>query len=192
MKKVLSLLLVVSMLFTFSAVVFAGSWQEHEANLGVKEFCQNEGCTNECSGTFGCTCCDKCPNLIDHTGAAVNVSRYSPCHFDFYFDLDEMDSAGNIIHTGTNKTQYYWKVACCDECTGRTICKCNCGCQYCVDPYADNEDLQDKIDDAQQSAQNGFINGIQSALKSLRQVMNNLFKALFDFIRIDEIIPPKK
>lgn len=188
MKKVLSLLLVVSMIFTFSSVAFAGTWQEAESNKGVREYCTNPECGVECLGTFGCTCCEKCPNLLDETGTAVNIGGYANCHVESYLDLDVKDSAGNIIHYGEQITKYYWKAKCCDDCTGKGDCICHCGCPHCVDPMADDGDLSGKVDGAIDKAQNGFIKGIQSALEALRKVMYDLFDRLFEFLRLEDLL----
>lgn len=188
MKKVLSLLLVVSMLLTFSGMAFAGSWQEHEANKGVKEYCQNSECGVECTGTFGCNCCTQCPNFLNERGEAVNLAGFASCHVDCYLDLDEKDAAGNIVHTGSQVTVYYWKALCCENCTGKSDCKCHCGCDHCVDPLADDGDLEGAIENAQDKAQNGFIKGISSALESLRKVMYDLFDRLFEFLRLEDLL----
>lgn len=188
MKKILSLLLVVSMLLTFSGMAFAGSWQEHEANKGVKEYCSNVECDVECSGTFGCTCCGECPNALNDRGEAVNIGGYSNCRVDSYLDIDIKDSAGNTIHYGDQVTKYYWKSLCCEECTGMGDCMCHCGCEHCIDPLADDGNLGESIENAQQSAQNGFIKGIQAALTSLRKVMYDLFDRLFEFLRLEDLL----
>lgn len=188
MKKVLSLLLVVSMLFTFSGMAFAGTWQEYEANKGVKVYCTNNQCNVECSGTFGCTCCNECPNALNDRGEAVNLGGFANCRVDSYFDIDIKDSAGNTIHTGSQVTLYYWKSPCCEECTGKNTCMCHCGCPHCIDPLADDGDLKETIEGAQSSAQNGFIKGIQAALNSMRKVMYDLFDRLFEFLRLEDLL----
>lgn len=190
MKKLLSVFLAAIMIFSFASVAFAGSWNEEQANVGIKEYCTN--CNNPCTGEFGCTCCELCPGHIDENGNATNTSGYLPCHYDFYLDVDILDADGNIIHKGDQTTHYYWKAKCCDACTGKVGCKCDCkkgrepNCPYCIDDTKD--DVGDKIEDGIHKGQLGYINGIQKALTSMRDVMYKLFDALFKFLRLDEIL----
>lgn len=188
MKKIISLLLVVSMLFVFSSVAFAGSWQEAEANKGVKEYCTNSACNVECTGSFGCTCCAKCPNALNDKGEAVNIGGYASCRVDSYLDLDVPDSAGNIIHKGDQTTKFYWKSYCCPDCTGTNTCRCNCGCPHCVDPLADDGNLGESIEGGLDAGRNGFVKGIQAALNSMRKVMYDLFDRLFEFLRLEDLL----
>ncbi len=192
MKKLLSVLLAVIMIFSFSAVAFAaGSWEEEQANIGITEFCTN--CSNPCTGKFGCTCCEDCPGHIDERGDATNISGYLECRFGYYLDSDIVDGNGNIVHKGDNKVHYYWKAKCCDDCTGKVGCKCNCkdgkepNCPYCIDNDED-DNIDDKINGGINAAQNGFINGIQTALKAVRDVMYELFDALFEFLRLEDLL----
>lgn len=191
MKKLLSVFLAAVMIFTFASVVFAGSWNDEQANAGITEYCTN--CGNACTGTFGCTCCENCPGHIDDYGNATNVVGYLACRYDFYLDVDIYDANGTLIHEGDQKTHYYWKAKCCDDCTGKVGCKCNCkngdeaNCPYCIDEDA-NDDLNDKVEGGIHAAQNGFINGIQTALTSVRDVMYELFDALFKFLRLEDLL----
>lgn len=196
MKKLLSVFLAAVMIFTFASVAFAGSWYDEQANAGITEYCTN--CGNACTGTFGCTCCEECPGYIDADGNAANVAGYLACRYDFYLDVDIYDGDGHRIHTGDQKMHYYWKAKCCDDCTGKVGCKCNCkngdeaNCPYCIDEDAD-DNLSDKVEGGIHAAQNGFINGIQTALTSVRDVMYELFDALFKFLRLEDLlgkIPP--
>ena len=190
MKKLLSALLAVIMIFSLASVAFAGSWNEEQANANITEYCTS--CNNPCTGKFGCTCCDQCPGHIDENGVATNTSGYLPCRFDFYLDVDIVDADGNIIHKGDQKVHYYWKVKCCDACTGKVGCKCNCKdgkdpkCPYCVDETEDDTDK--KIEEGIDKGRTGFINGIQKALTSVRDVMYKLFDALFKFLRLEDLL----
>lgn len=194
MKKLLSVFLATIMIFSFATVAFAaGSWNEEQANVGIKEYCTS--CGNACEGVFGCTCCENCPGHLDEKGNATNVSGYLECRYGFYLDADIVDDGGHTIHTGDNKMHYYWKAKCCDDCTGKAGCKCNCKtedgkankCPYCIDNDED-QNISDKVDGGIQAAQNGFINGIQTALISVRDVMYKLFDALFEFLRLEDLL----
>lgn len=199
MKKLLSVVLAVIMIFSFSAVAFAaGSWNEEQANAGITEYCTH--CSNPCTGVFGCTCCEECPGYIDENGVATNVSEYLECRYGYYRDIDiYVDGSSVPTHKGDQTIHYYWKVKCCDECTGKVGCKCNCkngkeaNCPYCIDEDAE-DNIDDKINGGISAAQNGFIGGIQSALTAVRDVMYELFDALFKFLRLEEILgklPPQ-
>lgn len=179
------------MIFSFSAVAFAaGSAEEEALNKGITEYCTS--CSNPCTGVFGCTCCSDCPGHLDENGNATNVAGYLECRYGYYLDADVKDSKGNLVHQGDNKMHYYWKAKCCDDCTGKAGCKCNCEdasgvkCPYCMNDEDDN--LNDKVEGGIHAAQNGFINGIQTALTSVRDVMYELFDALFKFLRLEDIL----
>lgn len=196
MKKLLSVFLAAVMIFSFASVAFAaGSAAEEAANVGAREYCTS--CGNECTGVFGCTCCEACPGHLNENGEATNLTGYLECRFGYYLDADIMDGNGNVIYDGDNTVHYYWKVKCCDDCTGKTGCKCDCKlengktnkCPYCVN--TDDDNIDNKVDQGIQSAQNGFINGIQTALKSVRDVMYKLFDALFEFLRLEDLLGKK-
>ena len=166
MKKVISILLALIMLFSVTCVAFAGSWQEEEAYQTIRNYCPYHG-KDECKGYFyydtnlkrqvGCDCCEKCPNYIKN-GVAVNIGEYSACRVDSYFDIDVMDKEGNIIHNGDLTTHYYWKAKCCEACTEKVGCKCNntedpdaCGCPYCeFTPDHTDEKIEEGLDKGRQ------------------------------------------
>ena len=201
MKKVISVLLSLIMLFSLTAVAFAaGNWQEEEAYQSIRNYCPYHG-EGECKGYFyydedlkrqvGCDCCEKCPNYIKN-GVAVNIGEYSGCFVDSYFDIDTMNADGSLAHKGDLTTHYYWKAKCCGLCTGKSGCKCNntedldaCGCPYCK--YKPDH-TDEKIEEGLEKGRQGYIKGIQTALKSMRDVMYELFDALFKFLRLDDVI----
>lgn len=199
MKKIISVLLALIMLFSMSAVAFAvGNWQEEEAYKTIRVYCPN---CDDCKGYFvydetlkrqvGCDCCDKCPNRIVD-GIAVNIGEYLACRIDSYFDLDTMNADGTLAHKGDLTTHYYWKAKCCDLCTEKRGCKCNntedkdaCGCPYC-EFTPDHTD--EKIEAGLEKGREGYINGIQTALKAMRDVMYEFFDSLFKFLRLDDVL----
>ena len=189
MKKIISVLLTLIMLFSLASIAFAGSWQEEEAYKEVRVY--GPDCDN-CSGTFGRDHSTNCPNYVNENGVAVNIGEYSGCRVDSYFDIDEIDKEGNIIHKGDLTTHYYWKAKCCEDCTGKFGCKCNntdnkdaCGCPYC-EYTPDHTD--EKIEEGLEKGKQGYIHGIQTALKAVREVMYNLFDELFKFLRLDDVL----
>ena len=201
MKKIISLLLAVLMIFSVMVVAFAGSYKEEAANEGVLVRC---AVCDKCTGKFGCNCCAECPGYIDENGVATNSAQFLDCAFGSYYDVDiyKYDENGAIIkkddgtydleHKGDYKMHYYWKALCCEECTGRKGCRCNntdyenpCGCPCCLyEPDHTEEKIQEGLDKGKE----GFTNGIQSALIAIRDVMYELFNKLFAFLRIDIIL----
>lgn len=205
MKKVLSFLLAALMIFSVGTVAFAGSYQEEAANAGVLRRCTE---CDECTGLFGCNCCEECPGYLDADGVATNTALYEACAFGFYWDVDvyKLESDGSyarnedgsyiLLHKANpetaGKVRYYWKALCCEECTGKKGCRCNnqdyenpCGCMGC---YFEPDHTEEKIQEGVEKGQEGFIKGIQSALSALREVMYDLFDKLFEFLRIDVIL----
>lgn len=201
MKKIISLLLAVLMIFSASVVAFADSYKEEAANEGVLVRCAE--CDN-CTGKFGCNCCTECPGYIDKNGVATNSAQFLDCAFGSYYDVDiyKYDENGAVIknedgtyaleHKGDYKMHYYWKALCCEECTGRKGCRCNntdyenpCGCPCCLyEPDHTEEKIQEGLDKGKE----GYTNGIQGALIAIRDVMYDLFNKLFAFLRIDIIL----
>lgn len=202
MKKIISIMLAVLMIFSLTTIAFAkGSYQEEEAQKGVLFRCTE---CDDCTGVFGCNCCNECPGYIDDNGVATNTAQFNACAFDFYYDIDiydyledgsvakNDDGTYKLIHKGTYTTHYYWKALCCEECTGRKGCRCNntdyenpCGCPCCLyEPDHTEEKIQEGID----KAQDGYTKGIQGALLAMRNVMYDLFNKLFAFLRIDVIL----
>lgn len=202
MKKVLSVLLAVLMIFSLTTIAFAkGSYREEEAQKGVLVRCTE---CDSCTGVFGCNCCEDCPGYIDEHGVATNTAQFNGCAFDFYYDVDiyqhledgsvakNPDGTNKLLHKGDYTTHYYWKALCCEECTGRKGCRCNnqdydnpCGCPGCFyEPDHTEEKIQEGIDKGQE----GYTKGIQAALIAMRDVMYDLFNKLFAFLRIDIIL----
>ena len=201
MKKILSILLAALIIMSVGSVAFAGSYIEEGANATVLVRCTE--CDN-CTGKFGCNCCEDCPGYVDKNGVATNISQFLGCAYDFYYDVDvyqynpdgsvakDADGKYIVIHEGTLKNRYYWTAPCCEECTGRKGCRCNntdyakpCGCPDCLyEPDHTEEKIQEGVDKAQE----GYTNGIQGALIAIRDVMYDLFNKLFAFLRIDVIL----
>ncbi len=190
MKKVISIALVIVMMLSFSAVAFAeteGSYQESVIYADIERKCPN-GC-DTCTGKVGCNCCAACYGALNEEGLLVNIAKLGPCSFGSYIFTDIYDDNNQIVVTGDNKTHYYWKPLCCENCTGLAGCHCDCGCQYC--PKDTSNEVGDKIDGAIETGRNGFINGIQTALKAVRDVMYDLFEKLFEFLRLEDILGKK-
>lgn len=204
MKKIISILLAALMIFSIATVAFAGSYIEEERNAEVCVRCSE---CPDCTGKFGCDCCQFCPGYIDNNGVPINLSKFLDCAYDSYYDVDVFkydengavifDENGNAVleHKGDYTTHYYWKARCCEECTGRVGCKCNntdyanpCGCPCCLyEPDHSAEKIQEGLD----SGREGYTKGIQGALLAVKQVMYDLFDKLFKFLRVDHILGKK-
>lgn len=82
---------------------------------------------------------------------------------------------------------------CCDNCKGFTTgyaCNCGCGCSYCKvtssGTSSDLSDLKDQIWGEEQ--QNNFVDGFQAVLKKISDAFDKFFDAIFEFLRLDEIL----
>ncbi len=204
MKKILSVLIAVLIVFSTLTTVFAaqGTYQEENANAAV--FVRCDKC-EACTGKFGCNCCADCPGYMGDDGVPTNTNRFTGCRFGYYLDVDvyEIGADGKIvkeadgvtdklIHDGDDTIHYYWKALCCEDCTGLKGCQCNntdnkeaCGCVYCA--YTPDH-TDEQIKDGLEKGREGYTNGIQSALSALREIMYDLFNKLFEFLRIDVIL----
>lgn len=77
------------------------------------------------------------------------------------------------------------KIVCCYECTGILGCTCGCSCCQC-----DDEDIKD--DDNMignvWTDKEEFVTGFQAVIKKLSDFFDTVFDAIFEFLRIDEIL----
>lgn len=78
---------------------------------------------------------------------------------------------------------------CCADCDGIYPCGCDCGCKACAagDQYVEDGDnnMDDYITD--QDKEN-FVDGFQAVLKKISDFFDKIFDAIFEFLRIDEVI----
>lgn len=198
MKRLISMFLAVLLMMSVSSVALAvgGSFYEEQAlkDAGIVVKC--EKCGDACTGKFGCTCCEECPGRVDSDGIALNIGDYLECRYGYYFDSDvysqNADGSSTLVHNGDFKMHYYWKPLCCEECTGKKGCTCNnvdyetpCGCPCC---YYEPDHLEERIEEGVEKGRQGFTNGIQGALATLRDLMYDFFNRIFEFLRIDVIL----
>lgn len=75
---------------------------------------------------------------------------------------------------------------CCGDCSGIWPCDCHCGCEACEnkDPDADS-DPQPIIPEAQRKT---IVEAFQNAIKKVAAVFDKIFDAIFEFLRIDDLI----
>ena len=149
MKKIISVLLAVMMLF--SAVALTSS--------AVIDDCGNH---DEAKGE-ACHCCINCPNL-----------------------------PANLILNCAKQNGVY--APCCGECSGIfdgiNSCGCDCGCEVCERlnsnlPSDDEPVLDDIFDDG---ARESFVDGFQAILKRISDAFDAFFDAIFEFLRLDQIL----
>lgn len=196
MKKIISVLLAILMVFSLTVIAFAYGSREEEANCSdVRFYC--EFC-DSCSGKFGCKCCEKCPGHLDENAEPTNTGLYASCRYDSYLDSDEYDPiSGDKVYEGDWFIHYYWKGMCCAECTGLKGCQCHnttdksCTCQCVACSYTPDE-FAEAVKDGIEAGRQGYTSGIQTALAAIRDVMYDLFNQLFEFLRIDIVLPGRE
>lgn len=157
MKKVISVLLAVVMLFTMGTMAFAVVIEEPE----ITDKCTCDD--HEASSLGSCHCCVLCPN--------IDKSWLTSC---------AKDKSTDGSYDGS---------LCCAYCTG--IFPCSCGCD-CCDPN-NTDDGSGSIfgpidDEVVEDAQDDFISGFQKILKRISDVFDKLFDAIFEFLRVDDLL----
>lgn len=173
MKKSLSVLLALVMLFGCFSMVASAKYYEGEM-VAVKQtidgfeyqYRVTSECTCENADHFegkSCHCCVKCPNL--------DASYLTKC-------ATENNADGETGFDGT---------VCCEDCTG--IWPCNCLCACCGEKDQDLEDNKNNIDDIWgPEEQENFVNGFQAILKKISDAFDKFFDAIFEFLRLDEVL----
>ena len=115
-----------------------------------------------------CTCCVYCDNL--------DVSLIMNCCFE-----------NGVVENGKLVTP----VPCCNFCDGIYPCDCgtSCGCKYCINQDKDISAGGSKLDEliTEQDKQN-FVDGFQAILKKVSDFFDMVFDAIFEFLRIDEVL----
>lgn len=157
MRKIISVILAVLMLFSAMAVsasAAACTCDDHESdNL--------------------CHCCPDCPS-------GNMMGFVTPCH-------KEKNAEGKWVISS---------IYCCTDCDGfiGNDGTCGCGCPCCTlnadgtigevnMPFGGNwDDLWDE------EAQQEFVSGFQAILSRISDVFDKIFDAIFEFLRLDEIL----
>ena len=159
MRKIISVLLVVLMLF--SAVAVSAS-----AANGV---CK---CGDDHREDNTCHCCIYCPENPSY-------AFVTPCYKKY-------DNGGYVLEEKT----------CCDDCSGfiNNEGTCGCACECCtlnVDgTFGDkSEPIGGYWPDLwSEENQEEFVNGFQAILKRISDVFDAIFDAIFEFLRLDEVL----
>ena len=152
MKKVISVLLAVLMIFSVMAV---------SASAADGAIC-NCGNHDDAKGQ-GCYCCINCPAIpANHRFTCTRVE-------------------GNTY------------VTCCTKCPGYfgatfTACTCNCGCNACGENASSSGDGSILDNVVTEKDKENFVDGFQAILKKISDVFDRFFNAIFEFLRIDEIL----
>lgn len=174
MKKSISVLLALIMLFScFSMVASAAYYEGEMVAVGydvdgsvIHQYRVTSDCTCENAAHLNseeCHCCVKCPNL--------DISYLTKC-------ATENNEDGEIGFDGS---------VCCEDCTG--IWGCNCKCACCGEKDQDLEDNNHNIGDIwDEQDQQDFISSFQAILKKISDAFDKFFDAIFAFLRIDEVL----
>ena len=159
MRKIISVILAVLMLFSVMAVSASAAAGECKCDDHIE--------------SSACHCCIYCPE--NPTYAYV-----TPCHKAFNGQTYEI-LEGKF---------------CCHECTGFINNKGECGCECdCCTLNIDGTmgdlstpvgGLWDEIWD--EDAQQSFIDGFQAILKRISDAFDKFFDAIFEFLRLDEVL----
>lgn len=158
MRKIISVILAVLMLFSVMAV-------SASAAMGV---CK---CDDHKADTT-CHCCINCPEN-------PSFGYVTPCH-----------------KTMVNGKYELVETFCCDDCKGfiDNDFKCGCNCDCCklnADGTIGSSGLAiggvwEEVWD--EEAQEEFVTGFQAVLKRISDVFDKIFNAIFEFLRLDEVL----
>ncbi len=158
MRKIISVILAVLMLFSAMAV-------SASAASGVCN-CDDHKADSTCH------CCIYCPEN-------PSFAYVTPCHKEY--------KNGKYVLKDTY---------CCGDCDGfiDNNGKCGCNCKCCaLDIDGTVGDLRDPIggywnDIWDEEAQQSFVDGFQAILKRISDVFDKIFDAIFEFLRLDEVL----
>ena len=174
MKKSLSVLLALVMLFgCFSMVASAKYYEGEMVAVGydvdgseIHQYRVTSECTCENAAHFNgedCHCCVKCPNL--------DISYLTRCATENNLDGE----------TGFDGT------VCCEDCKG--IWPCNCKCECCGEKDQNLDDNKNNFGDfITDDDKDQFVNGFQAILKRISDAFDAFFDAIFAFLRIDKVL----
>lgn len=158
MRKIISVILAVLMLFSVMAV-------SASAASGV---CN---CDDHIESS-ACHCCIYCPEN-------PSFAYVTPCHKEY------------------KNGQYVLKdTYCCSDCKGfiDNNGQCGCSCSCCaLGMDGTIGDVTDPIggywnDIWDEEAQQSFVDGFQAILKRISDVFDKIFDAIFEFLRLDEVL----
>lgn len=123
-------------------------------------------CTDHIKGQ-PCTCCVLCPN--------PDIDKWNTC----YRETCETDENGNLVN-GT---------FCCKDCRGvvhNGSCGCACECCKGNENVEDGNHTFDNVITDQDK--DNFVASFQEVIKKLSDFFNMVFDAIFEFLRIEEVL----
>ena len=173
MKKIIAVLLSVIMLFGCMAITAsAGLTYGEQVPVGydaaggtIYQIAVTGQCEHHLDGEAApekCNCCVFCPN--------IDSSYFTGC-------ADAQNEAGETGFDGT---------LCCVNCDG--IWPCDCGC-HCCGANHDLGDLDNNLGDyITEEDKENFVDGFQAILKQISDIFDKFFDAIFEFLRLDEIL----
>ena len=125
-----------------------------------------DGCDcDDCTKSAGCHCCIYCPYL--------NEDYILQCA-----QVEVVDGEKQVV-------------LCCAHCTGTWPCSCglnsNCGCATCNGSSLDANDGKGEPL-VPEDMQDDFVSGFQKIIKIVADAFNKFFDAIFEFLRINEVL----
>ena len=117
----------------------------------------------------------KCPQGVQVDGQACHCCVYCP----------------NLDSSYVMNCYFKYGAYCCDACNGMYPCNCGltCGCEYCVDADQDISAGDSTLGDIwSEQDQENSVDGFQAILKKISDFFGMVFDAIFEFLRIDEVL----
>ena len=164
MRKIISLVLAMLMLFSVMAVSASAATTE---------------CTcDDHEDTATCHCCIYCPEN-------PSFAYVTPCH-KAYVD------GKYVLRDGVHAPEYYCCEDCSGFVNNKRQCGCSCSCcalnadgSFVTGSNPIGGVWEEVWDE---EAQEEFVNGFQAILKRISDVFDRIFDAIFEFLRLDEIL----
>ncbi|MCM1545157.1 MAG: hypothetical protein NC110_07660 [Ruminococcus sp.] len=124
-----------------------------------------------------CACGEDCKPVDGKCHCCINCAFLDKRYLTHCVTVDE---DGNIVTEAKR---------CCDKCTG--IWPCNCG-HDCCNP---DEEIRDDVNNEpifSDSQQNTITRILKNLIKRFSDAFDNIFNAIFEFLRIGEVFPDIK
>ena len=97
----------------------------------------------------------------------------------------------NLSSSVVMNCYYKYGAVCCEDCDGIYPCLCGktCGCEYCVGGSQDITAGDSTLGEFwTEQDQENFVDGFQALLKKISDFFDMVFDAIFEFLRIDEVL----
>ena len=159
MKKIISIMLAVLMIFASMPI-----------SVGATDYIYPESGTEY---TTECTCEDHFDSDDEYCNCCLNCTNLKAGY------------KTSCVKWNDEKSCYE---VCCFECSG--IWPCSCGCECCKEHDENFEDKNDSTLDEYwgEEEQKNFVDGFQAILKQISDVFDRIFDAIFEFLRLDEVL----